>query len=657
MPPSALQERPVPSLLRQARRQLMSSGNLPPDLILPELTQSWMRCWSAGLQPCGRTPGAPHASGAQLARALEVQRELVAHARPVMEFLLDQTRETDSMVVLAGADGMLLHASGDPHFVSRAERVALRPGATWHEQYRGTNAIGTALTDDRAMVVHADEHFLERNGFLTCAAAPIHAPDGRMLGALDVSGDYRGYHRHTLGLVRSAARMIEHRLFETRHDLRHWGGLKLRLHAQPEGLGTVTEGLLAVREDGLLVGASATALDILGLAWRDLQHVRLDAVLAESMEQLLDWCQRSTYIPRVVHTLSGQAVWLRVETGRSSSGVHRTTAAPVAVAELTDALAAMDTGDAVLQAAIARARKVMGKAIPLLLLGESGVGKEVFARAVHDSGPRQSQSFVAVNCAALPENLIEAELFGYQGGAFTGARREGAPGRIREAHGGTLFLDEIGDMPPTLQSRLLRVLQDQQVVPLGGGKPVAVDFALVCATHRKLPQEMQEGRFREDLYYRINGLTLQLPALRARSDFDELVARQLRRLVPGHSILIAPELMVCLRRYAWPGNLRQLANALRTACALLDEQETVIAWHHMPDDLAQALAADSSNLAAPWANGDEAPAAALDLRSASRQTIAHTVSACGGNLSEAARVLGISRNTLYRKLRDQAGSR
>ena len=622
MPPSALQERPVPSLLRQARRQLMSSGNLPPDLILPELTQSWMRCWSAGLQPCGRTPGAPHASGAQLARALEVQRELVAHARPVMEFLLDQTRETDSMVVLAGADGMLLHASGDPDFVSRAERVALRPGATWHEQYRGTNAIGTALTDDRAMVVHADEHFLERNGFLTCAAAPIHAPDGRMLGALDVSGDYRGYHRHTLGLVRSAARMIEHRLFETRHDLRHWGGLKLRLHAQPEGLGTVTEGLLAVREDGLLVGASATALNILGLTWRDLQHVRLDAVLAESMEQLLDWCQRSTYIPRVVHTLSGQAVWLRVETGRSSSGVHRTIAAPVAVAELTDALAAMDTGDAVLQAAIARARKVMGKAIPLLLLGESGVGKEVFARAVHDSGPRQSQSFVAVNCAALPENLIEAELFGYQGGAFTGARREGTPGRIREAHGGTLFLDEIGDMPPTLQSRLLRVLQDQQVVPLGGGKPVAVDFAL-----------------------------------RARSDFDELVARQLRRLVPSHSIMIAPELMVCLRRYAWPGNVRQLANALRTACALLDEQETVIAWHHLPDDLAQALAADSSNLAAPWANGDEAPAAALDLRSVSRQTIARTVSACDGNLSEAARVLGISRNTLYRKLRDQAGSR
>ena len=650
MPSSVLQERPVSSLLRQARRQLMSSGDLPHDLILPELSKSWMRCWSAGLQPCGRVPGAPHASGAQLARALEVQRELVAHARPVMEFLLDQTCETDSMVVLAGADGMLLHASGDPHFVSRAERVALRPGATWDEQYRGTNAIGTALTDDRALVVHADEHFLERNGFLTCAAAPIHAPDGRLLGALDVSGDYRGYHRHTLGLVRSAARMIEHRLFETRHDLRRWGGVRLRLHAQPEGLGTVTEGLLAVRDDGLLVGASATALDLLGLHWRDLQYARLDAVLSESLDQLLDWCQRSAFVPRVVHTVNGKSVWLRVETGRTPQGLHRSLAQPVVAVPPVDPLAALDTGDVVLQSAIARARKVMGKPIPLLLQGESGVGKEVFARAVHHSGPRRERAFVAVNCAALPENLIEAELFGYQGGAFTGARREGAQGRIREAHGGTLFLDEIGDMPLFLQARLLRVLQDREVVPLGGGKPVAVDFALVCATHRQLPQEMQAGRFREDLYYRLNGLTLQLPALRERSDFDHLLARQLRSLVSERSIAIAPELLESLRRYRWPGNVRQLANALRTACALLDDHEAVIDWNHLPDDLAQALQPKGGPADAP--DAAEQVDARCDLRSLSHQTIARTVSACAGNLSEAARSLGISRNTLYRKLRE-----
>jgi sigma-54 dependent transcriptional regulator, acetoin dehydrogenase operon transcriptional activator AcoR len=652
MPHSAAQGRPVASLLREARRQLMNRGSLAADLIQPELARSWLRSWDAGLQPCGRMAGAPHASGAQLARALEIQRELVAHARPVMEFVADQTRDTDSMVILAGADGILLHALGDAPFVDRAERVALRPGATWNEQYRGTNAIGTALTDDRAIVVHADEHYLERNSFLTCAAAPIHGPKGSLLGVLDVSGDRRGYHRHTLGLVRSAARMIEHKLFDTGHDPRHWAGLRLRFHAQAEGLGTVTEGLLAVREDGLLEGANATALQLLALRWSDLAHTRLDAALAEPFAQLLDWSLRSPHMPRVVHTASGQAVWVRVEAGRLVHlPLHHAVAqAPASAPAPADALAAMDTGDARLRATIARARKVMGKSIPLLLQGESGVGKEVFARALHDSGPRRERSFVAVNCAALPENLIEAELFGYQRGAFTGALREGAPGRIREADGGTLFLDEIGDMPLALQARLLRVLQDRQVVPLGGGKPVPVDFALMCATHRDLAGEIQASRFREDLYYRLNGLALQLPALRERSDLEHLLARELRSLVSDRAVTVAPDLLAALRRYRWPGNIRQLANALRTACALLDSHETVIGWEHLSDDLAEALrAAYPPAPVDPHGPGDEATS---DLRSMSRQAIERSVSACEGNLSEAARRLGISRNTLYRRLRN-----
>ena len=650
MPSPPLQQRPVPSQLREARRQLMNRGSLPPDLIQPELARSWLRSWDAGLQPCGRLPGAPHASGAQLARALDLQQELVAHAWPVMEFVFEQTQGTDSMVILAGSDGMVLHAAGDLQFVNRAERVALRPGATWHEQYRGTNAIGTALTDDCAVIVHADEHYLERNGFLTCAAVPIHDPVGGLLGALDLSGDRRDYHRHTLGLVRSAARMIEHRLFDTRHDLRQWGGLRLRFHAQPEGLGTVIEGLLAVGEDGLLAGANRTALDLLGLDWQDLARTRLDSVLVESLPQLLDWCRRSSCIPRVVHTASGQAVWVRVEAGRLAQAPQRSPVTSQAVAEPADTLAGLDIGDAVLHAAIARARKVMGKPIPLLLQGESGVGKELFALAVHSSGPRQAQPFVAVNCAALPENLIETELFGYVSGAFTGARREGAPGRIREAHGGTLFLDEIGDMPLSLQARLLRVLQDREVVPLGGGKPVAVDFALVCATHRNLPLEMQAGRFREDLYYRLNGLTLQLPALHQRSDLDQLLARELHQLIPERTVTISPDLLDVLHRYRWPGNMRQLANAVRTACALLDSHETVIGWDHLPDDLVLALQACD----APTVNSldDLEEGVAPDLRTVSRRTVARTVSACEGNLSEAARSLGISRNTLYRRLRE-----
>jgi transcriptional regulator with PAS, ATPase and Fis domain len=288
---------------------------------------------------------------------------------------------------------------------------------------------------------------------------------------------------------------------------------------------------------------------------------------------------------------------------------------------------------------------VVDKPIALLLQGESGVGKEVFARATHASGPRRDGPFVAVNCAALPETLIEAELFGYQGGAFTGARRDGAPGRIREAHGGTLFLDEIGDMPLAMQARLLRVLQERAVVPLGGGKPVPVDFALMCATHRTLKRELDAGRFRADLYYRLNGLTLHLPALRERGDFNGLVAQLLADLAPDRPLQIDPPLALALAAYTWPGNLRQLHNALRTAAALLGDGELAIGWAHLPDDLAADLQAARARRPAA-----ELVDAEADLRLQQVHSVARMVEVCHGNLSEAARRLGISRNTLYRKL-------
>lgn len=650
MPRHDLAQAAPPGRLREARRLLHEHGELAPDLIDPRVASSWRRSQQAGLPMHGRMPGAPHASAAQLARAMEHQRELVAHARPVMDFLFGQTLDSHCMVILADAHGMLLHALGDPMFVGRAERVALRPGASWHEQYRGTNAIGTALAEGQPLVVRGAEHYLERNGFLTCAAAPIRDPAGRLLGVLDISGDHRSLHPHTLGLVRSAARMIEHRLFDTRHA----AGLRLRFHAQPEGIGTVTEGVLALSEDGWVIGATAGALDQLGLAVSDIGAARVEHLFELDIDTLLDWGRRPSHAPRPLRRLAplrpsaDLALWGRLEAGRGSllaaPRVSASRAAP------SDPLAVLDAGDPQMQAACEKARRVLDKPIALLLQGESGVGKEVFARAVHASGPRRDAPFVAVNCAALPEHLIEAELFGYSPGAYTGARREGAPGRIREAHGGTLFLDEIGDMPLALQGRLLRVLQEREVVPLGGGRAIAVDFRLVCATHRRLREEMDAGRFRDDLYYRLNGLTLHLPPLRERQDLPDLLARLLREQLPGREVGMAPDLARALRAYRWPGNLRQLANALQTACALLGDEEPQVDWHHLPDDLAEDLRAQAA--ARP---SDTAAAAADSLRDVSARTVAQTVQACAGNLSEAARRLGISRNTLYRKLRAAVG--
>ncbi|WP_374438553.1 sigma 54-interacting transcriptional regulator, partial [Inhella sp.] len=259
------------------------------------------------------------------------------------------------------------------------------------------------------------------------------------------------------------------------------------------------------------------------------------------------------------------------------------------------------------------------------------------AQALHASSARRGKPFVALNCAALPEGLIEAELFGYQAGAFTGAAPRGAPGRLREAQGGTLFLDEVGDMPLALQARLLRVLQDQRVQPLGGGAAVAVDFQLLCASHRRLQDEVQAGRFRADLYYRIAGQTLCLPPLRERSDFDALAARILHELAGANAPRLAPEVAAALRRQPWPGNLRELHHVLRGAWALLEPGEREIGWAQLPPELAASAPAP-------------APAAALDLRSLSQQALQQTLQDCGGNRTEAARRLGLSRSSLYRRL-------
>jgi transcriptional regulator with PAS, ATPase and Fis domain len=259
---------------------------------------------------------------------------------------------------------------------------------------------------------------------------------------------------------------------------------------------------------------------------------------------------------------------------------------------------------------------------------------------------------VAINCAALPENLIEAELFGYAPGAFTGARREGSLGRLREAHGGTLFLDEIGDMPMTMQTRLLRVLQERRVTPLGAGHGVDVDFALICATHCKLREQASSGTFRSDLYYRINGLTVLLPALRERTDFQALTQRLLRNLQPDLAITVAFDLLEPLRTHDWPGNLRQYVNVLRTAIAMLDSHETCISWQHLPDDLVQDLKPQAPASPSPRGMKISAPDDSHNLGELSRVAIRQALDASRGNMSQAARRLGISRQTLYRKLND-----
>ena len=639
------------------------------------IAASHARSRGFGLAPEQAPPFDP-LSRAALADTIERNRVLHQHAMPVMESLYANIINTHSMVVLTDAHGMILHALGDDDFLQRANKVALAPGVDWSERTKGTNAIGTALAEGRATVVHADQHYLRANHFLTCSAVPIFDPLGKVCGALDVTGDFRSYHQHTMALVRMSGQIIENQLFADAYA----ESVRVHFYNRPEFIGTLMEGIAAFDMQGRFLAANRSAMQQFGLGAHALEAHSFSSLFGMPVSALFEHYRCWNPGPIQTRLHNGLIVHLRAQIqalnrwntpgfAPPGSGPHGP--APHQAAPTTNArapalhLADLDTGDAQLGAVIAKLRKVIDRDIPIMIVGETGTGKELLARAIHQDSARARAPLVAVNCASIPDTLIESELFGYVDGAFTGARKRGQPGKILAANGGTLFLDEIGDMPLALQARLLRVLQERVVTPLGGVHSLPVDVMLVCATHRNLQDLVAQGQFREDLYYRLNALVVHLPALRERTDLDGIIARILQAEPDGGvPFALDPEVAAAFQRYRWPGNFRQLHNALRAAMVLADADH-VLRRAHLSDDLARELFATppvtplpgNAPLRSTEAPRNTATASAADttaepasFEDAERALIERTLQAQGGNVSAAARVLGVSRSTLYRRL-------
>ncbi|HKE97119.1 MAG TPA: sigma 54-interacting transcriptional regulator, partial [Povalibacter sp.] len=293
------------------------------------------------------------------------------------------------------------------------------------------------------------------------------------------------------------------------------------------------------------------------------------------------------------------------------------------------------------------AHRIATLRVPVMIQGPTGAGKEMFARALHAASDRAGMPFVALNCAAIPESLIESELFGYRSGAFTGARKEGMKGKILQSSGGTLFLDEIGDMPLVLQTRLLRVLEEQEVVPLGAETPLKVDLRVICASHQNLRAMIARGLFREDLYYRLNGITLELPTLAQRTDKERLIREFLAaETSDGRPAAIEMDAFKCLLAYSWPGNIRELRNVIRTALAICDGG--VVRLKDLPSEVRVPAKTDApEQLPAPAATADGRSYSPLET--AERDALLRAIRDNDGNMSRAAKHLGVSRNTLYRR--------
>ncbi len=620
-----MSQRPLQHRVGNARRSFFERGAAPIGIVPDTILQSWQRCQRGGLSVDAQ-PDVEPLPDARLRELRQRQETLWRLARPELDGLAADIAATGSIALLTDEAGWILDAEGNPAFLDKAGRVALMPGVRWDETTVGTNAIGTAIVEGRSVEVRGGEHYFAPHAILTCSATPIFDPYGQRVGVLDISGDARQQHLHARVLARQAVAHIEHRYFEA--------GLSdcevVRLHHDAGLLGTAREGVLGFR-NGRLVAANRAGLALFGLDHGDIGRAPYAALFDGPLSRLHD---DGALVDRQGRALYGHLSPAGGARVRSPLPVRPTLAAP---ARAPTAAARVDTTplfDDAQQQQLARACRVLDAHLPVLLQGETGTGKEVFARELHRRSARADKPFVAVNCAALPEGLIEAELFGYEEGAFTGARKSGNTGLLRQAQGGVLFLDEIGDMPLALQPRLLRVLQERTLSPLGGGKPVQLDFALICATHCDLDQAMATGDFRSDLYYRIADHSVRLPAVREHADRTALVRGLWERLGQGRQ-LDTPALDT-LAGYTWPGNVRQLCACLRTLVALSDPGE-VIRQGMLPAYLQAAPA-------------PVMPSTAEGLVAMTETAMRDALRAADGNVAQAARALGISRSTLYRRV-------
>jgi len=599
----------------------------------PSIARSWLRCLEDYHLDPALTIAPTVLEHGRLLESRERLHQVLHIAGSEMNSLHQQLSGAGHAVLLTDARGVILNCVTAPSERKIFERAGLWLGADWSEACEGTNGIGTCLVERQSLTIHRDEHFRGRHTGLTCSASPVFDHQGELLAVLDVSSAREAVSRqsqfHTMALVNLSAKMIESCYF-LRHFEHHW---LLRFHLQAESVGLFSEGLLAFDGEGRICAVNQSALNLLGQVRGGLLGQPVETLFECSLDQLLGRASANATASWPLLTRDGRHLFAALRGQSRSVPVP----APVAAAK-PERRPGICLGDPALQSDFRKALRVFERDVPLLVNGETGSGKEAFAKAVHQASQRADKAFVALNCAAIPESLIESELFGYRGGSFTGARKEGMRGKLQQADGGTLFLDEIGDMPLALQTRLLRVLEDRLVVPIGG-EPQAVNVRVISATHRDLLQRVQDGSFREDLYYRLNGFEIGLPPLRERSDKPQVLDFLLAQEVGEQTITLDAGARQALLAFTWPGNVRQLRTVLRTLVALCEGSLIRV------DDLPPMIR--PASLATAAAN---VPSLSL-LDDAERLALLKVLTQQRWHMTLVAERLGVSRNTLYRKLR------
>lgn len=631
---------------------------------------AWQRCRDDYHLHPDRPPATTHIGGAALKQLREELGLFERVGRVEMHRLLghishqvaQSAAASRYVLMLADPSGTILDVFTDSGNRDVASAATMAPGFMWDERNAGVNGPGTCLHDRRSRVVHRDDHYFTRNNRMTCSAAPIWGSNGALLGVLDATcldcDDSRASQVPTIALVSMSARIIEQLHFT--HSYRDC--LILRFHERPEMVGLPYDSLLAIDDAGLIRAVDSTVPAQLGKDGHKRMIGRSVADLFDiSTDRLFEHAESQPFAIWPIAHGADRHGYASIWPAKQARSRPRPRPALAAVVEKATALrpSALRAGslqpdaksrrpaiptlatfagtDPAMAENVWRAERVMNRDINILLLGETGTGKDSFARAIHQASARAADPFIAMSCAAIPEQLVESELFGYEAGAFTGARTGGMRGKALAAHGGTLFLDEIGDMPLAIQARLLRLLEEKEIVPLGSTTPIPVDIRVVSATHRDLEALVSRGEFRMDLFYRLNGVALTMPPLRARSDIAALIERLCREESGNMDMTLAPDAWQALLAHEWPGNIRELRNTLRTAIAFSESSRIERA------DLPRPLGRPAAVPAVTPVDDRPAP-------QGERNLIRATLERYHWRIAATAASLGVSRNTLYRKM-------
>ncbi|WP_071394057.1 sigma-54-dependent Fis family transcriptional regulator [Bacillus tuaregi] len=642
------------SMIKELWNSFMISGKIECADIRQEIIDSWTRCRKAGVDYLDGTCQSM-ISKADWQQLKEENQLLIDISIPIMKTLYKSFQDSPFCVVITNEAGIILSTVGDRDVLSKSTDLHFSAGADWSEYSVGTNAIGTALYLNEPIRVSGAEHYCRKHHEWTCLAAPIHHSQGRMIGCLNISGFVQFEEAHFRGMVLAAVRAIENQLQkdETKEEL-------ITAHKQlTTVISTISEGILSIDHDYVITHANASLANILGMLPSEMIGRKVTEIFGEDnpINQILEWDSASLEEEIILEPSNKEirctikAIPIKNEclqivgmviTVREIKQVHQIVNKMVGAQARFQFSDILGSSNQIKQ--IIKKAKIAGKSIStVLLLGESGTGKEVFAQAIHNASNRRNGPFIAVNCAAIPRDLIQSELFGYCDGAFTGAKRGGRPGKFELADGGTLFLDEIGDMSIDLQVNLLRVLQEKNVVRVGGDKPTSINVRVIAATNKSLKALVENGRFREDLYYRLNVITLIIPPLRERlGDIDIFLDYFLRKMsisLGKEMVTVEPIVKEIFNQYSWPGNIRELENVLEYGINMGEGE--ILLREYLPSYLLNQLN--------PTNGKDIEPV--RSLATVEREAIERAVKKFAGNISKAAKALGIGRNTLYEKMK------